>query len=211
MKKRIMQFNSQKEEYEYRLRHIELDWIKIAKSKICLAIEDLLHPTNNTTYNERLDAYNFLINDDKYWADERDFWCDVAEDYSGEMLHELISKEYEKLDNKVYIKENKDLSQELRKELPTYKLLCNEIKQEFFNWIREYVISKRDYNKYFSKSLLYAPFSFQHSKDLVNMMNLKKNMMTGLLLSVAVINMTLFILNLIINGIVYVHYIRKKI
>ena len=174
-KNKEITFDTIEEELEYRMRDTELDFKKLAKARISLALEDVFTPPADLPLHIREESFNFLTGDSKYWKETRDFWCDLTEDYDGDNLRKYVLEKYENFNNKIPTDSlDENLRIELQKSLPTYELLCQEIRNEFFRWLTKYNHAMKEYNKYFLNSMLNIPFKYDFSRDIVTLMTLKK-------------------------------------
>ena len=168
-------FNTIEEELEYRMRDKEIDFKKLAKARISIALEDVFTPPVDLPTYIREDSFNFLTGDSKYWRETRDFWCDLTEDYSGDNLRKYVLERYETFDNKIPTDSLDEQTRiDLQRNLPTYELLCQEIRNEFFKWLTKYHHARNEYNRYFSNSMLNIPFKYDFSIDIKTLMDLKK-------------------------------------
>lgn len=168
-------FNSVEEEMQYRMRDTEIDFKKLAKARISIALEDVFTPPADLPNYIREDSFNFLTGNSKYWKEARDFWCDLSEDYYGDNLRKYVLEKYATFTNKIPTDSLDEATRiELQRNLPTYELLCGEIRNEFFKWLTRYNHARNQYTKYFSNSLLNIPFKYDFSIDIKTLMSLKQ-------------------------------------
>ena len=168
-------FNSVEEEMQYRMRDTEIDFKKLAKARISIALEDVFTPPADLPNYIREDSFNFLTGNSKYWKEARDFWCDLSEDYYGDNLRKYVLEKYATFNNKIPTDSlDEAIRIELQRNLPTYELLCGEIRNEFFKWLTKYNHARNEYTKYFSNSLLNIPFKYDFSIDIKTLMSLKQ-------------------------------------